>query len=68
MSAVATFFFRENSSLPLELGAPLNDRIDKRHLEMNRVHYDSAHYVKSSALKWYCLLFKICLVMILSVV
>lgn len=30
-----TFFFGENSSLPLEFGAPLNDRIDECNLEMN---------------------------------
>lgn len=32
----ATFFFRENSLLPLELEGTLNDRIYKCHLEMNR--------------------------------
>lgn len=31
-----TFFFGENSSLPLEFGAPLNYRIDECNLEMNR--------------------------------
>lgn len=31
-----TFFFGENSSLPLEFGAPLNYRIDECNLELNR--------------------------------
>lgn len=36
MNKVATFFFWENSPLPLEFGVTLNDRIDKCHLEMKR--------------------------------